>query len=157
MNITLYKMKKDRLIINKDIENNTTALPLMAYARGEFDIENPVITIDSDNASITQYNYVYIEEYNRYYFVTRRKCIRTGVYEFTCEEDYLTSWKNTIYSWTMQLERAQKAGNVNMYLNDGTLTQMAGNNFTQWPFIDSNGVVQKFPDEQYYYILTAGD
>lgn len=126
MNITLYKMKKDRLIINKDIENNTTALPLTAYARGEFDIENPVITIDSDNASITQYNYVYIEEYNRYYFVTRRKCVRTGVYEFSCEEDYLTSWKNTIYKWTVELERGQY--DYNLYFKDEAFMALEGHN-----------------------------
>lgn len=154
MNITLYKQTKDRDIIEKKL---TEAFNFTAYARKEFDIENPVITVESAVADITKYNYVYIEDYHRYYFINKHRALRTGLYELECEEDYLYTWKDTVYTWVVQLERAQKSGNVNMYLNDSALSQMSGNNFTQWNFTDENGVAQKFPDEQYYYILTAGD
>lgn len=144
---------KDRDIIEKNL---TSAQSYIGQARGEISIENPVITIIS-SVSLINFNYCFIEEFNRYYFIDSKKLVRNNVWEFTLSEDYLYTWRNSIYSWTVQLERAQKAGNVNMYLNDGALSQMAGNNYTQWNFTDENGVARKFPDEQYYYILTAGD
>lgn len=153
MNITLYVQTKDRDIIEKNL---TSAQSYVGQARGEISIESPVITIITSVSLIT-YNYCFIREFNRYYFIDSKKLVRNNVWEFTLSEDYLYTWRNSIYNWTVQLERAQKAGNVNMYLNDGALSQMAGNNYTQWNFTDENGVARKFPDEQYYYILTAGD
>lgn len=132
MNITMYKMTKDRLIINKDIENNNTGVAMTAYARGEFDIENPIITVDSAASNITLYNYVYIEDYNRYYFVTRHKCVRTGIYELTCEEDYLYTWKNTIYNWTVELERGQY--DYNLYFKDEAFMALEGHNLNVLEF-----------------------
>lgn len=153
MTIKLYKQTKDQDII---IKNLTEEVSFVGAARDEIDVESPVILIESAS-NLATYNYVYIEEFARYYFIEKHRIIRTNLWEFTLREDYLYTWKNTIFTWTVQLERAQKPGQANMYLNDGTLSQMAGNNFTQWNFTDENGVSKKFPDTEYYYILTAGD
>lgn len=152
MNITLYKQTKDRDIIEKKL---TEAFNFTAYARKEFDIENPVITVESNVADITKYNYVYIEDYHRYYFINKHRALRTGVYELECEEDYLYTWKDTFLNWTVQIERAE--GLYNTYFNDNKLEQIAGNNITTWKFSDeTTGNHTGFTDDEHFYILTAG-
>lgn len=151
MTIKLYKQLKDRDIIEKKL---TEEVSFVGAARDEIDVESPVILIES-TSNLTAYNYVYIEDFARYYFIEKHRIIRTNLWEFTLQEDYLYTWKDIIYTWNVQLERAQYL--YNMYLNDGQLSQMAGNNFTQWNFKDGNGNPFKFPNTPTYYILTAGD
>ena len=152
MNITLYKQTKDRDIIEKNL---TEAFNFTAYARKEFDIEKPVLCVESNAADITKYNYVYIEDFHRYYFINNHRALRTGLYELECEEDYLFSWKDTFLNWTVQIERAE--GLYNTYFNDNKLEQIAGNNVTTWKFTDeTSGNHTGFTDAEHFYILTAG-
>jgi hypothetical protein len=151
LTIKLYKQLKDRDIIEKKL---TEEISFTGHARDEIDVESPVILIES-SSDLAAYNYVYIEEFTRYYFIEKHRIIRNNLWEFTLQEDYLFSWKDIIYTWNVQLERAQYL--YNMYLNDGQLSQMAGNNFTQWNFKNSSGNPFKFPNTPTYYILTAGD
>lgn len=123
MNITLYKQTKDRDIIEKKL---TEAFNFTAYARKEFDIENPVITVESNVADITKYNYVYIEDYHRYYFINKHRALRTGLYELECEEDYLYTWKESVYSWTVELESGQF--DWNLYFKDNSFMALEGHN-----------------------------
>lgn len=132
MNITLYKQTKDRDIIEKKLTN---AFNFTAYARKEFDIENPVITVESNVADITKYNYVYIEDYHRYYFINKHRALRTGLYELDCEEDYLYTWKESVYSWTVELERAQY--DWNLYFKDSEMMCIEGHNLNVLEFPNS--------------------
>lgn len=132
MNITLYKQTKDRDIIEKKL---TDAFNFTAYARKEFDIENPVIVVEISAADITKYNYVYIEDFHRYYFINKHRALRTGLYELECEEDYLYTWKESVYSWTVELERAQY--DWNLYFKDGEMMCIEGHNLNVLEFPNS--------------------
>lgn len=129
MNITLYKQTKDRDIIEKNL---TEAFNFTAYARKEFDIENPIIVVESNAADITKYNYVYIEDFHRYYFINNHRALRTGLYELECEEDYLYSWKDSIYSWTVELESGQF--DWNLYFKDSSFMALEGHNLNVLEF-----------------------
>ena len=132
MNITLYKQTKDRDIIEKKL---TEAFNFTAYARKEFDIENPVIVVEISAADITKYNYVYIEDFHRYYFINNHRALRTGLYELECEEDYLYTWKESVYSWTVELERAQY--DWNLYFKDNAFMALEGHNLNVIEFPNS--------------------
>lgn len=151
MTIKLYKQLKDRDIIEKKL---TEEISFVGAARDEIDVETPVILIESAS-NLTAYNYVYIEDFNRYYFIEKHRIIRTNLWEFTLQEDYLYTWKDTMYSWTVQLERAE--GLYNTYFNDNKMQQVAGNNITTWKFTDpATGNSTGFSDAEHFYILTAG-
>lgn len=151
MTIKLYKQLKDRDIVEKKL---TEEISFTGYTRDEIDVESPVILIES-TSDLTAYNYVYIEEFSRYYFIEKHRIIRNNLWEFTLQEDYLYTWKDTMYSWTVQLERAE--GLYNTYFNDNRMQQVAGNNITTWKFTDPDtGNNTGFSDDEHFYILTAG-
>lgn len=131
MNITLYVQTKDRDIIEKNL---TSAQSYVGQARGEISIENPVITIIS-SISLINFNYCFIEEFNRYYFIDSKKLVRNNVWEFTLSEDYLYSWRNMIYTWTVELERAQY--DWNLYFKDGEMMCIEGHNLNVLEFPNS--------------------
>lgn len=131
MNITLYVQTKDRDIIEKNL---TSAQHYIGQARGEISIESPVITIIS-SVSLINFNYCFIEEFNRYYFIDSKNLVRNNVWEFTLSEDYLYSWRNSIYSWTVELERAQY--DWNLYFKDGEMMCIEGHNLNVLEFPNS--------------------
>lgn len=131
MNITLYVQTKDRDIIEKNL---TSAQSYIGQARGEISIESPVITIIS-SVSLINFNYCFIQEFNRYYFIDSKKLVRNNVWEFTLSEDYLYTWRNMIYTWTVELERAQY--DWNLYFKDGEMMCVEGHNLNVLEFPNS--------------------
>ena len=127
-------MLKDRDIINKEIGDNTSQLNVAGHARDEISIESPVILVETD-LDITSYNYVYIENFHRYYFIENRRMIRTNLVEITCQEDYLYTWMNEIYSWTVDLERGQY--DWNLYFKDNAFMALEGHNLNVMEFPNS--------------------
>ena len=64
------------------------------FARGVVDILNPVISLAAAQPPIT-YNYAYIPDFGRYYFVKSWELVNDLWYaSFTC--DVLASWKTPI-------------------------------------------------------------
>lgn len=118
-------MLKDKDIINKEIGANTPSLNVAGHARDEISIESPVILVETD-LDITSYNYVWIENFHRYYFIEKRRMIRNNLVEITCQEDYLYTWMSEIYSWTVDLERGQY--DWNLYFKDNAFMALEGYN-----------------------------
>lgn len=92
MVITLYKNNSERNCVNKILTNPRI---LNGTLRQETSIKTPVITIAGD-ADTPFFNYAYIEEFLRYYFITDIKSIRNGVWEVSFLCDVLMSFKNDI-------------------------------------------------------------
>ena len=67
-------------------------------------IENP--TLEIHNANIAAYNYMYISDYGRYYFITDRESIAKDTYIVTCRVDALASFKDEIAGQSVFAEYA---------------------------------------------------
>lgn len=67
MVIKLYISTSDPKAINKTLTNEIVLNG--AVARDPVDVINPVIDYEGDNSTIAGYNYAYIEDYARWYFV----------------------------------------------------------------------------------------
>lgn len=72
----------------------TAELDLTGTARSEIDISNPEIMIES-SATLRSYNYMYIPEFNRYYFITK-SLYRNGIWNITGHVDVLMSFDSQI-------------------------------------------------------------
>lgn len=83
-------------VINKTIDP-TTALTLMGELRKSTSVKNPVILIESTDL-IIGYNYCFITEFSRYYFITDIKSVRAGLWEISMRVDVLMSFKSDILS-----------------------------------------------------------
>lgn len=66
MVIKLYKTLDDPKVVNKTL---TDELTVSGVARDPVNVTTPVIEVEADNNTLAGYNYAYIEDYARYYFV----------------------------------------------------------------------------------------
>lgn len=72
-----------------------SAIRYQGELRDECDILNPVLTIEGLNPDTT-FNYCYIPDFKRYYFITESSVVRTGLIEFNLHVDVLQSWSEQI-------------------------------------------------------------
>ena len=87
MNITLYINNSEKNKIGKNLTNDFS---LSGTLRDTTNIINPVILIELNE--IGNYNYCYINEFNRYYFITDITVIRTGLFAISLIVDVLESF-----------------------------------------------------------------
>ena len=85
-------------------------------ARGAVDILNPVISLAAAQPPIT-YNYAYIPDFGRYYFVKSWELVNDLWYAYmTC--DVLASWKTPIGNSTLYITRAANTTITNGRISD---------------------------------------
>lgn len=108
MNITLYINKSEKNKIGKNLSND---FPLSGALRDATNIINPVILIELNE--IGNYNYCYIPEFNRYYFITDITVIRTGLFAISLMVDVLESFQTSIKNLSVILLNTQNVGSSN--------------------------------------------
>lgn len=110
MNIILYVNKSEKNKIGKNLTNDFS---LSGTLRDATNIINPIILVELNE--ISNYNYCYIPNFNRYYFITDITVIRTGLYAISLLVDVLESFKTDIKNLSVILLNTQNIG-VNNYL-----------------------------------------
>lgn len=94
MEIITYSLTEDGHHIPK---HYTPVGTLTGSVRDAVDIENPTIRVD--HVSADTFNYIYVPEFNRYYYVLDRIQVRTGITDLICHVDVLESfYRQFIYS-----------------------------------------------------------
>ena len=91
MDIILYTTGSEKNEIRKSLQNNLT---LSGALRNQSSVVSPSFTIEHVNP--TQYNYCFIPEFNRYYFITDIVSIRTNIWRIDCVVDVLMSYQAQI-------------------------------------------------------------
>lgn len=143
MNITLYKTKSESNKINKTL---TSSMSFTGTLKDECSVLNPTIFIESDNLS--DYNYLYIKEFNRYYFINDIKNVRNNIWSITGEVDVLYTYKDKILSLPLILEKSENDIHSNKMLNDGSY-------ITTTETFEEILNFQSVADSNRYYLLTC--
>lgn len=91
MEIILYMTGSERHAIHKTLQNG---VELIGVLRGESSVIKPSFLIEMTNPS--QYNYCYIPDFNRYYFITNITSVRTDIWRIDCNVDVLMSFQSQI-------------------------------------------------------------
>lgn len=91
MDIILYVNSSERQAITKTLSNGLT---LTGSLRNESSVINPTILIETTNPS--SYNYAYIPEFGRYYFITDIVSVRTNLWRVSMSVDVLMSFAQSI-------------------------------------------------------------
>lgn len=143
MNITLYKTKSESNKINKTL---TSSMSFTGTLKDECSVLNPTIFIESDNLS--DYNYLYIKEFNRYYFINDIKNVRNNIWSITGEVDVLYTYKDKILSLPLILEKSENDNHSNKMLNDGSY-------ITTTETFEEILNFQSVADSNRYYLLTC--
>jgi hypothetical protein len=91
MVIELYVCVDER---NKLFKTLTDNVIFSGSLRGESSVVNPSFIVETDNPS--QYNYCFIPDFNRYYFISNITNIRTNLWRIDCNVDVLMSFQTQI-------------------------------------------------------------
>lgn len=111
MIMKMYNTSDSNNTINKTLTNETE---FNIKLKGNTSITQPVVVLHSNN--IILFNYAYIPEFNRYYFVDKIELFPNGIYNITLKVDVLESFKNDIKN---SYGMISKQTNINNYYNDG--------------------------------------
>lgn len=114
-NIVLQRNNSEKERLTKDI---TTLLTVTGNLKVETSIIDPVIIIECDLNGVVTCNYMSIPTFGRSYFVNNIRSIRTGLVEFSCHCDVLSSFASQIRDNTAIIRKQEN--DWNLYLNDGS-------------------------------------
>lgn len=144
MDITFYINNSEKNKISKNLTNNTH---ISGTLRNETGVMNPVILIHSVNP--TKFNYVYIPEFNRYYFITNMVSIRTDIWQVKLHVDVLMSFKDSLKNVKVILNDSEVEGVNNYLTGEQWVTNVKDTtNIVNFP----NGLL----DNGEYILITAG-
>lgn len=145
MNITFYKNNSEPERFSKSLSN---AVTVTGSLRDTSNVVNPEILIEGNPADFpSTYNYAYIPEFDRYYFVGDPVALRNNIIRLPLNVDVLMSFADDILSNQAIIDK-QNAGNN--YINDGSWIRESREFYTIKSF--QNG----FEDNGEYILITAG-
>lgn len=113
MNVILYQNNSEPNVVDKKL---TSIITVTGNLRGKSSVMNPVITIETESANIVWCNYIYIEEWGRYYFVTEITSVRSKLWALSCHVDVLSTYKTNIRKLSGIVARQENL--YNLYLDD---------------------------------------
>lgn len=144
MNISLYKTNSEKNVVYKTLTNEVSFADVTF--KNPTEILNPVITL-ATAIDVEAYNYCYIPEYNRYYYISNIVSVVNGLWTINLSVDVLMSFKQYFANFDVILKRSQTE--YNKYINDGEIVTAADNIIS----------TVKFPqtplNKQMYFILTT--
>lgn len=131
MKLYLYRTSSERNRLEKVLENE---LKTTGAFRDEFDISDPVI--DMENPDTPKYNYAYMPEIQRYYFIETIDIVRSGLYRVRMHIDVLMTYKDAIKELDVVVSSSQSNPYYNSYITGYDVrtdseTQFFENNFNE--------------------------
>lgn len=96
----------NRFVMAGTIKNSTSVI-------------DPVIIIEKTNPS--QYNYMYIEEFKRWYFINDIVNINNKIWEIHAHVDVLYTYYNDIANTQCIIDKSENFNNSNLYYDDGSI------------------------------------
>lgn len=146
MVITLYNTASESNAVNKVLSNGLT---LTGTFRDTPSVINPILLINATNPAL--FNYAYIPDYGRYYFIDNIKSIRTDIWELTLRCDVLMSHKAGILASTAVIDESESVlTGVNRYIANEAWATLVKDKTDIITF--PNGLL----DTGEYILITAG-
>lgn len=114
MLIKLSLTKSDRRDMTKIVQNETS---LEGTLRNETSVINPDILIEIENP--TSFNYMYIPEFHRYYFINDMEHVRNDLWRIKGHVDVLQTYANEIFASNAIIDKSAD-NQENKYIGDDT-------------------------------------
>ena len=105
MNIILYNNKSPKNKIGKTLTNPNT---IIGSLRGETSTTNLQMLLNI--VDMNPYNYMYVPDFGKYYFITNIISVRTGLWLVTASIDVLETFKAEILSLNVILANTESTG-----------------------------------------------
>lgn len=111
--VNIYQNESPVEKIGKNLTNSHTISDVVL--KRDTSILRPVLLINSAQ-DIYTYNYMYISEFGRYYFIDDIRSVNNNMWEISAHVDVLETYKSQILANTAVVKR--QAALYNTYLND---------------------------------------
>lgn len=128
MTIKLYKCVSDPKTVTKILNDELT---ITGIAKDPVNVVNPIIEIEGNNDTLAGYNYAYIQDYARYYFVSPQ-ADSYNLNTFSFISDVLMTAKPWLLSRLATVTRNEKL--YNSYLTDPDFNAYAYRNIVTKAF-----------------------
>lgn len=130
--IKLYNNASPVEQIGKDLTGEHTIADVVL--KRDTSILRPVLLVASVQDVFT-YNYMYIEEFGRYYFIDDVRSVNNNIWEISAHVDVLETYKDAILSNQAVIRR--QTNKFNTYLNDPEWKVYADENVVAYKFTSS--------------------
>ena len=110
MKLILYKTTDPRNKLNKTL---TAGKEILINLKRDEPKENPRIKISNSNLT-DNYNYAYIEVFDRYYFINSITKLNFSLSELEFETDLLSTYKDTVLASTGLISHAIQEGDYRL-------------------------------------------
>lgn len=144
MQIEFYKNSSEKNKIGKSISNKLT---LSGNLRDECSITSPSILVES--TSLVDYNYCYIPEFKRYYFISDIVSVRNNLWRVSLKCDVLESFKSDILKLSCIVDKQQNQSYSNN-IDDGSYINRADS------FVEIANYQNGFNSSGEFILITAG-
>lgn len=111
--INLYKVQDENNVVYKTLNNSLSLTN--CFIRENTSVIAPSITIET-SMNISDYNYCYISEFKRYYYIKNISSVRKNLWQVDLKCDVLMSYKSSFNKFDIIGGRTQES--INRYLND---------------------------------------
>ena len=145
MEIKLYKTSSPRKKLVKELSDGIT---LVGTLRAQSSVMSPTFTVQ--DTAVVGYNYCYIPDFGRYYYINGINALRTNLFELSLGVDVLMTYAEAIRNNAAIIDKAQWQGTAYKYINDGSWVNT--NRINQEVVSFSGG----FNDNGEFILITAG-
>lgn len=145
MEIRLYNTSDDRIVVNKTL---TDELILEGTLKESLNVLSPSVMVTVD---VSEYNYMYIPEFERYYYINSVEVIKNGLWQIrTAEVDVLMSWKDEFLQLNAIIDKTNNISLADEFIDDGSFITSSNS------IINVINYDEGFNDFADYILLTAG-
>lgn len=113
MTIILYQNLSESNKVDKNLSNQTN---LVGYLRSSSSILDPVFEIEKSDIEVPTFNYLYVVEWNKYYYIIDIVSLNTKLWQISCHVDVLMTYRNAIRQQYGIIARQENL--YNLYLDD---------------------------------------
>lgn len=115
MEIKLYKTSSPRKKLVKDLTDEIT---LVGTLRAQSSVMSPAFTVQ--DTSVVGYNYCYIPDFGRWYYINGIDALRANLYELSLGIDVLMTYAAQIRNNYAIVDKVESLGAAYNYINDGS-------------------------------------
>ena len=145
MEIKLYKTSSPRKKLVKDL---TDGITLVGTLRAQSSVMSPTFTVQ--DTAVVGYNYCYIPDFGRWYYINGIDALRSNLYEVSLGIDVLMTYAAEIRKNYAIIDKVENFGVAYNYINDGSWVNT--NRMNQSIINFANG----FNDNGEFILITAG-
>lgn len=114
MDIILYKNSSPNNYLEKSL---TGAITISGTFRATSSIIDPEFNIEFANPS--QYNYLYISDFKRFYYINNIESVKNNLWKVTCHVDVLNTYRSQIIAHQAIIDKQTSSSNSDLYIDDG--------------------------------------